>query len=37
MEQESLFARHLNQPPGRIEAFQNSFLERVLQTADWAG
>src|SRR3954463_4669516 len=25
MEQESLFARHLTQPPGRIEAFQNSF------------
>jgi hypothetical protein len=25
MEQESLFARHLTQPPGRIEALQNSF------------
>jgi hypothetical protein len=30
MEQEALFGRHLTQPPGRIEAFQNSLSRETV-------
>src|SRR5215208_6276898 len=33
MELESLFGWHLTQPPGRIEAFQNSFSRDCLESS----